>query len=93
MGNDELLHDFEWFQAAYNVFGNGVWLMMVIGDVLYIERKDLGIEGKGFGLVLIGCYLEDDACHFHPIIKFEMIIYSISGIGFLSLAISAWCVV
>lgn len=78
MDCNELLHDFEWFETADYVFGDRVWLVVVIGYVLNIEGEDLGIEGEGFSLVLISCYLEDDASHFHPIIKFEMLIYSMS---------------
>lgn len=74
MGRDELLHNLQWFKTADQVFGYGVWLVVVVGDVLYIEGKDLGVEGEGFSLVLIGRYLEDDACHFHPIIKFEIMV-------------------
>lgn len=37
VGCDELLHDFEGFDTIDYVFGDGVWLVVVIGDVLNIE--------------------------------------------------------
>ncbi len=45
--------------------------MVVVGDVLNFEREDLGVEGKGLGLILFGCYLEDDALHLHSIINLK----------------------
>lgn len=36
MGNYELFHYLEWFYGLYDIFGNGVWFVMIIGKVFDI---------------------------------------------------------
>jgi hypothetical protein len=67
MGNDKFLHDFEGSKSEGNVLGDGIRLMVIVGNVFDVEREDFGIELVCFGFILVGFYLEDDACNFHPL--------------------------
>jgi hypothetical protein len=69
--DDELLHGLKGSQTAGYALGDRVWFMVVVGDVFNIEGEDLGVEGKGFGLILLGLYFEDDTIHLHAIINLK----------------------
>lgn len=65
MGKDKLLHAFEGSQTIGDVFRDRVWLMMVIGNVFYVECKYFSIEFVCFSLIFVCFDLKDDASSLH----------------------------
>jgi hypothetical protein len=47
------------------VVGNGVGLVVVVGEILDVEGEDFGVELEGLGLVLVSLDLENYPCDFH----------------------------
>lgn len=65
MGKDEIVHDLKRSERGCNIFRNGVWLMMVVGNVLDVVGEDLRVEGERFRLIVLRLYLEGYLLELH----------------------------
>ena len=66
MSKNELSHDIEWPTLLSNVLRDGIWLMMVVAEVLDVEVEDIPIKLNGLNLSFFVVDLEENVfCWFH----------------------------
>lgn len=58
MCNDKLVHYLERPEGSCYIFGDGVWLVMVVRDVLDVICEDLRVEGEGLWFITLCFYLK-----------------------------------